>query len=118
MTEHLLKTPDERKQPARAASASSSTKGSFALSAERPTAGGGGGAAAAAAKSGSGGAKWAVTELLDVSDFDALVPRPAHRFPFTLDGFQKQAVARLEVRTLFYVVHTCMWRVFFMVLLV
>ncbi|CAM9804130.1 unnamed protein product, partial [Hapterophycus canaliculatus] len=40
--------------------------------------------------------KWAVTELLDVSDFDALVPRPAHRFPFTLDGFQKQAVARLE----------------------
>lgn len=45
-----------------------------------------------------GGAKWAVTELLDVSDFDALVPRPAHQFPFTLDGFQKQAVARLEVR--------------------
>lgn len=44
-----------------------------------------------------GDAKWAVTELLDVSDFDALVPRPAHRFPFTLDGFQKQAVARLEV---------------------
>lgn len=44
-----------------------------------------------------GGAKWAVTELLDISDFDALVPRPALKFPFTLDDFQKQAVARLEV---------------------
>lgn len=96
MTEHLLKTPAERKQPSRSASTSTtaSTKGSFALSADKPT---GGGAGAAAKSGGGGGAKWAVTELLDVSDFDALVPRPAHRFPFTLDGFQKQAVARLEV---------------------
>lgn len=97
MTEHLLKTPDERKQPSRSTSISTSTKGSFALSADKPTGGGGGGGTAA--KNASGGAKWAVTELLDVSDFDALVPRPAHRFPFTLDGFQKQAVARLEVGT-------------------
>lgn len=53
---------------------------------------------AASSKDRDGSAvKWAVTELLDVSDFDALVPRPAHQFPFTLDGFQKQAVARLEV---------------------
>lgn len=98
MTEHLLKTPDERKQPSRSASiptSSAPTKGSFALSADKPTEGRGGGTAA---KNSSGGAKWAVTELLDVSDFEALVPRPAHRFPFTLDGFQKQAVARLEVR--------------------
>ena len=51
-----------------------------------------------ASKSGGARAKWAVTELLDVSDFDALVPQPAYQFPFTLDGFQKQAVARLEVR--------------------
>lgn len=50
-----------------------------------------------ASKSGSARAKWAVTELLDVSDFDALVPQPAYQFPFILDGFQKQAVARLEV---------------------
>ncbi|CAN0357197.1 unnamed protein product, partial [Ectocarpus sp. 12 AP-2014] len=94
MTEHLLKTPDERKRPAPSASTSASTKGSFALTADKPT--GGGGGSAAKHSGGGGGVKWAVTELLDVSDFDALVPRPAHRFPFTLDGFQKQAVARLE----------------------
>lgn len=72
---------------------------SFALVADKPT--GVGGIAAKTEGSGGGGGggdpKWAVTKLLDVSDFDALVPRPAHRFPFTLDGFQKQAVARLEV---------------------
>lgn len=98
MTEHLLKTPDERKRPPPSASTSTSTKGSFALTAEKPTGGGGGSAAKNSGGGGGGGVKWAVTELLDVSDFDALVPRPAHRFPFTLDGFQKQAVARLEVR--------------------
>lgn len=101
MTEHLLKTPEERKQPYRStsastsASASASARGSsLALSADKPPLGVSG---AATKKSRRGSAKWAVTELLDVSDFDALVPRPAHRFPFTLDGFQKQAVARLEV---------------------
>ncbi|CAN0091955.1 unnamed protein product, partial [Ectocarpus sp. 13 AM-2016] len=68
------------------------------LTADKPTGGGGGSAAknGGGRGRGGGGVKWAVTELLDVSDFDALVPRPAHRFPFTLDGFQKQAVARLE----------------------
>lgn len=96
MTQHLLKTPDERKQPSLSTSVSASTKTSFALAADKPT-GGSGGKGGTANKNSSGGAKWAVTELLDVSDFDALVPRPAHRFPFTLDGFQKQAVARLEV---------------------
>lgn len=70
MTKHLLKTPDERKQPTRAASA----KGPMALSKPKgkPT---GGGRVATAPKSVD--AKWAVTELLDVSDFDTLVPCPA-----------------------------------------
>lgn len=98
MTEHLLKTPDERKQPSRATSASTSTKGASmgaaALGKGKPS----GEEGSTASKSGGARAKWAVTELLDVSDFDALVPQPAYQFPFTLDGFQKQAVARLEVR--------------------
>lgn len=100
MTQHLLKTPDERKQPSPSTSVSASTKGSCAPATAKPTAkptGGSGSKGGKAAKKSSAGPKWAVTELLDVSDFDALVPRPAHRFPFTLDGFQKQAVARLEV---------------------
>lgn len=87
MTEHLLKNPDERKQPPRSGNVSSAvgnSLGGVTTGASGPTKGG-------------GTAKWAVTELLDVSDFDALVPRPALRFPFVLDGFQKQAVARLEV---------------------
>lgn len=94
MTEHLLKTPDQRKQPSSAASTQNSLS-SRPFASSKDTLKGEGKEGASAAK--NGGAKWAVTELLDVSDFDALVPRPAHRFPFTLDGFQKQAVARLEV---------------------
>lgn len=96
MTKHLLKTPDERKQPSistgfagRQVSSGNSLLGRASSSAR---------AAASTKDKGGGAVKWAVTELLDVSDFDALVPRPAHRFPFTLDGFQKQAVARLEVK--------------------
>ncbi|CAM9179210.1 unnamed protein product, partial [Sphacelaria rigidula] len=94
MTKHLLKTPHERKQPSistgfagRQVSSGNSLLGRASSSAR---------AAASTKDKGGGAVKWAVTELLDVSDFDALVPRPAHRFPFTLDGFQKQAVARLE----------------------
>lgn len=102
MTKHLLKTPDERKQPSRNAS----TTGSASIGLRKTSQVRVGGKAAAATavtaaksttKGGGAAAKWAVTELLDVSDFEALVPRPAHLFPFTLDGFQKQAVARLEV---------------------
>lgn len=89
MAEHLLKTPDERKQPSKAVP---DTSGSLVLTTGKNTPG------QVAGGSENGPTQWAVTELLDVSDFDALVPRPAHRFPFLLDGFQKQAVARLEVR--------------------
>jgi hypothetical protein len=39
---------------------------------------------------------WAVTSLLPLHDFHALVPNPAITYPFELDDFQKQAVARLE----------------------
>lgn len=39
---------------------------------------------------------WAVTSLLDLSDFYSVVPNPAITYPFELDDFQKQAVARLE----------------------
>lgn len=103
MTEHLLKTPSERKQLPRSSSSSNTAMGRKG-STGNPLLSSASSAARAAAsnkdrdKEGSA-VRWAVTELLDVSDFDALVPRPAHRFPFTLDGFQKQAVARLEVRS-------------------
>ena len=50
---------------------------------------------------------WAETALLDVSDFSSLVPRPAQEYPFELDTFQKQAVARLERREhVFVAAHT------------
>lgn len=39
---------------------------------------------------------WAVTNLLNVKDFYSLVPNPAITYPFELDGFQKQAVCRIE----------------------
>lgn len=39
---------------------------------------------------------WAVEEHLDVSSFDALVPNPAHIFPFDLDDFQREAIVHLE----------------------
>ena len=40
--------------------------------------------------------EWSSTALLDVSEFAELVPQPAVTWPFELDGFQKQAVARIE----------------------
>ncbi|KAG5184772.1 P-loop containing nucleoside triphosphate hydrolase protein [Tribonema minus] len=50
---------------------------------------------------------WAVTASLDVSDFRSLVPNPAIEYPFELDAFQKQAVARLERREcVFVAAHT------------
>ena len=39
---------------------------------------------------------WAVTTSLNLKDFHSVVPNPALTYPFELDGFQKQAVARLE----------------------
>jgi len=39
---------------------------------------------------------WAVTTLLNLEDFHSIVPNPAITYSFELDGFQKQAVARLE----------------------
>ena len=39
---------------------------------------------------------WAVTTLLNLQDFHSVVPNPAITYPFELDDFQKQAVARLE----------------------
>ena len=50
---------------------------------------------------------WAGTESLDVSDFFSLVPNPAITYPFELDDFQKQAVARLErAECIFVAAHT------------
>lgn len=50
---------------------------------------------------------WAVTKLLPIRDFEALIPNPALKFPFTLDGFQQQAVARLErSESVFIAAHT------------
>ena len=50
---------------------------------------------------------WAVTASLDVSDFHSLVPDPAISYPFELDDFQKQAVARLErSECIFVAAHT------------
>jgi hypothetical protein len=39
---------------------------------------------------------WAVTTSLNLEDFHSVVPNPAITYPFELDGFQKQAVARIE----------------------
>ena len=50
---------------------------------------------------------WAVTDLLPIKDFNALVPNPAIRYAFELDDFQKQAVARLErSECIFVAAHT------------
>jgi hypothetical protein len=50
---------------------------------------------------------WAVTELLPIDDFNSLIPNPAMAFPFTLDDFQQQAVARLErSESIFVAAHT------------
>lgn len=50
---------------------------------------------------------WASTQLLPISDFHSTVPNPAMTFPFTLDDFQQQAVARLErAESIFVAAHT------------
>ena len=51
---------------------------------------------------------WAITVELDVNDFYIrVVPNPAMTFPFELDNFQKQAVARLERKeSIFVSAHT------------
>jgi len=50
---------------------------------------------------------WAVTEPLPIGDFNSLVPNPAIKYPFELDDFQKQAVARLErSECIFVAAHT------------
>lgn len=50
---------------------------------------------------------WADTRLLHIDDFESYIPNPAMTFPFTLDGFQQQAVARLErSESVFVAAHT------------
>ena len=50
---------------------------------------------------------WATTKLLPIEDFQSFVPNPALAFPFTLDGFQQQAIARLErSESVFVAAHT------------
>ncbi len=50
---------------------------------------------------------YAITELLDESYFEEIRPTMALKFPFELDGFQKQAIMRLERREcVFVAAHT------------
>jgi hypothetical protein len=50
---------------------------------------------------------WASTKLLRIHDFNELIPNPAMTFPFSLDDFQQQAVARLErSESVFVAAHT------------
>jgi superfamily II RNA helicase len=50
---------------------------------------------------------WADTKLLPIKDFNSYIPNPAMTFPFTLDNFQQQAVARLErSESIFVAAHT------------
>ena len=50
---------------------------------------------------------WASTRTLPIDDFNAMFPNPAMKFPFTLDEFQQQAVARLErSESVFVAAHT------------
>jgi hypothetical protein len=50
---------------------------------------------------------WAHTELLPIRDWDATVPNPALTYPFALDDFQQQAIARLErSESVFVAAHT------------
>lgn len=50
---------------------------------------------------------WATTKLLPIDDFQSFVPNPALEYPFTLDGFQQQAIARLErSESVFVAAHT------------
>lgn len=56
----------------------------------------------------SSSSTWAITTELDITDFGTrVVPNLALSFPFELDGFQKQAVARLERdESIFVAAHT------------
>ncbi|GKY96387.1 hypothetical protein MPSEU_000598300 [Mayamaea pseudoterrestris] len=50
---------------------------------------------------------WATTKLLQINDFNSLIMNPAMTFPFSLDGFQQQAIARLErSESVFVAAHT------------
>lgn len=50
---------------------------------------------------------WANTKLLPIDDINAWIPNPAMTFPFTLDGFQQQAIVRLERNeSVFVAAHT------------
>jgi superfamily II RNA helicase len=50
---------------------------------------------------------WASTDLLPIWDWDALIPNPALTYPFPLDDFQQQAIARLErSESVFVAAHT------------
>jgi len=55
----------------------------------------------------TGRKSWADTQLLHIGDFNTLIPNPAMTFPFTLDDFQQQAIARLErSESIFVAAHT------------
>jgi antiviral helicase SKI2 len=55
----------------------------------------------------SGEDVWAISDTVDVSDFDNLVRDPALKFPFELDVFQKRAIYRLECgKNVFVAAHT------------
>lgn len=50
---------------------------------------------------------WATTKLLPIRDFKEYLPNPALEFPFKLDDFQQQAIARLErTEAIFVAAHT------------
>lgn len=50
---------------------------------------------------------WASTDLLPIDDFASFIPNPAMKYPFVLDPFQQQAVARLERNeSVFVAAHT------------
>ena len=51
--------------------------------------------------------QWATTTLLPIDDINTWIPNPAMTFPFTLDGFQQQAIVRLERNeSVFVAAHT------------
>ena len=55
----------------------------------------------------SGRKQWATTTLLPIDDINTWIPNPAMTFPFTLDGFQQQAIVRLERNeSVFVAAHT------------
>ena len=55
----------------------------------------------------TGRKSWASTSLLPIDDFHSYIPNPAMTYPFTLDSFQQQAVARLERNeSVFVAAHT------------